>query len=211
MPIANQAPQHAPVPAGVQHAVCYQVIDIGTQPQQGNFPSRRKVMIVWELPNERTEFTKDGHSIEMPRAISRDYTLSTDKKANLRKDLEAWRGRAFNEDEAKSFEVGNLIGANCQLNVIHKKSTDGTRTYANVGGIMPLAKDTVKLTPENPTLVFDLPKQGPVEFPLTMPEWIQNKIKNSDEYHDLINPRASEPSEAQNANLSTVDDGDVPF
>ena len=199
-----------PIAAGVQHAVCYQVIDIGTQPSFGNFPARRKVKIVWELPNEKGMFkAKDGSAIELPRAISKDYTLSTDTKANLRKDLEAWRGKPFTADEADSFEVGNLIGANCQLLVVHKPSAkDPTKIYANVGAVMPLAKGTAKLTPENPTMVYDLPEEGQITFPADLPEWIQNQIKNSEEYVDRVNGHSKpKPTPAQ----MEAADQDVPF
>lgn len=210
MPVATAKPNRQPVPAGVQHAVCYQVIDIGTQPQHGNFPSRRKVMIVWELPNERGVFeAKDGSTNELPRAISKDYTLSLDKKANLRKDLEAWRGRPFTAEEAEGFEVGKLLGANCQLNVVHKPSADGTRIYANVAGIMPLAKGMKILAPENPTILFDLPKQGPVDFPQNLPEWMCDRIKASDEYKDLINPPQRQQGSADRSEPALEED--VPF
>jgi len=214
MPKATSGNHIAPVPAGVQHAVCYQVIDIGTQPSLGNFPARRKVKICWELPNEKIMVrAKDGKAeIELPRAISKDYTLSTDTKANLRKDLEAWRGRPFTADEVKVFEVGKLIGANCQLNVIHKPSADGSKIYANVNGIMPLPKGAMKLKPENPTLVYDIPEEGPISFPDGMPDWMQNQIKNSDEYLERQNPHRKEPTEDEKANLSANDlDDSVPF
>ena len=214
MPTATQGERAPPVSAGVQHAIAYQVIDLGTQAsQQGNFPPRRKVMITWELPNEKiTVKDKEGHSIELPRAISKDYTLSTDKKANLRKDLEAWRGRPFTAEEVKRFEVGTVIGVNGLLNVVHKPSADGSRIYANVAGVMPLVKGMPKLTPENPTLVYDIPKEGVITFPANMPEWIQNKIKASEEYVERTNPHKSDVSEDVKANIDPkVSNEDVPF
>lgn len=217
MPLAKSSGQdYGVIPAGVQHAVCYQVIDIGTQPAFGNFPPRRKVKIVWELPNEKIMVqAKPGQApgaIEMPRAISKDYTLSTDSKANLRKDLEAWRGKPFTTEEAQGFEVGKLIGANCQLLVVHKPSKDGSKTYANVGAVMPLTKGAVKLKPENPTLVWDIPLEGAITFPDSMPEWMQNLIKNSEEYQDRVNPHRRPPTDKELENRGgPAPDEDVPF
>ena len=214
MPIAKASGgDFTPVPAGVQHAVCYQVIDIGTQPAFGNFPPRRKVKIVWELPNEKIMVkAKSGDgAIEMPRSISKDYTLSTDSKANLRKDLEAWRGKPFTPDEAAGFEVGKLIGANCQLLVVQKPSKDGSKIYANVGAVMPLAKGMTRIAPENPTLVWDIPEEGTITFPADMPEWIQNQIKNSEEYVDRVNPHRRQPTDAELANQTDGPDDSVPF
>lgn len=203
----------SPVSAGVHHAVCYQVIDIGTQPQTGNFVAHRKVMIAWELPFERIEYIKDGKQVNLPRVISRDYTLSTDKKANLRKDLESWRGRPFTAEEISEFETAKLIGANCQICVVHKPSNDGKKVYANVSAIMPISKGTEKKNPENPTMIFDLPATGPINFPEGMYEWIQNKIKNSEEYIDRTNgaPSRPDPSDEELQNKSTGPDEDVPF
>ena len=216
MPIATKKTTFELIPAGVQQAVCVGVIDIGTQPTTGNFAARRKVFITWELPSERI-MVKSGDGtgeIEMPRVISKEYTLSTDKKSNLRHDLEAWRGKAFTAEEVDRFDVGKLIGANCQLNIIHKPSADGSKTYANVGGIMPLAKGAAKLTPENDTIVYDIPDTGTITFPANLPEWIQAKIRVSDEFVERTNPTPAKAGVAatpdQAANLTAGDEA-VPF
>lgn len=203
----------SPVSAGVHHAVCYQVIDVGTQPSTGQFVAHRKVMIAWELPFERINMIKDGKELSLPRVISRDYTLSTDKKANLRKDLESWRGRPFTVEEIGEFETAKLISANCQICVVHKPSTDGKKIYANVSAIMPLPKGTEKRSPENPTLVYDLPNRGPISFPEGMYEWIQNKIKNSEEYVERTSgAQRADPSDEELANKRDVQpNDDVPF
>jgi hypothetical protein len=167
-------------------------------------------MVIWELPDERIDLVRDNATMSLARAINKEYTLSTNKKSNLRKDLIAWRGRDFTEDEAAEFEVGNLIGANCQISVIHKPSKDGSKVYANVGSLMPLAKGAKKLEPENETLVYDIPLDGEITFPAEMPEWIQNKIKNSEEYVDRANPHRKGPTAAQEANQADADE-DVPF
>ncbi len=160
------------------------------------------------------KFTKEGKEIVAPRVISKDYTLSTDKKANLRKDLEAWRGRAFSPEEVTAFKVETIVGANCLLNVIHKPSADGSKIYANVGGIMPLPKGTARLTAELPTMIWDMPLPGlPFEFPQAMPEWIQNQIKQSEEYLAFMNPHKG-PTDRELANLAAnpdLDDASVPF
>ncbi len=209
----QKASDFKPIPSGVQHAVCCSVIDLGTH-QFGNFPARHKVQIGWELPNEMGTFTaSDGSTIERPRVISKDYTLSTDPKATLRKDLEAWRGKAFTAEEADAFYVGNLIGKNCQISVVHAngKGEKAKNVYANVGSIMPLAKGTKALTPDNPTMLFDIPEEGPITFPPEMPEWIQNKIKVSAEYVERSNPSTRQVSDRQLANQDNDQSSDVPF
>lgn len=207
----------APVPAGTMLGICYGVVDIGTPPQHGNFPSRRKVLLMFELPTVRGDFIIDGQTKNLARCISVDFTLSTDKKANLRKQLAAWRGRDFTEEEAKAFEVGNVVGANALLSVVHKKSADGTRTYANIAAIMKPIAGTPKMKPENPTIVFDIPEAGPITIPDALPEWIANRIKASDEYVARSNPQRTpagaknQPTEAQMANQTEGPEEDVPF
>jgi hypothetical protein len=117
-----------PVPAGVHHAVCYAVIDLGTQdPGNPQFRASRKVMILWELPHETID-TQDGPK---PRIISSEYTASIGKKATLRSVLESWRGKPFTADELNGFDLKNILGANCQLNIVHKQGkADPSKTYA---------------------------------------------------------------------------------
>ncbi len=209
----NKGGDFVPVPAGIHHAICYAVIDLGTQPSQMYAPSR-KVLLIWELPHERQDFRDDktGAIKNLPRVISKEYTLSTGTKSNLRKELESWRGRAFTAEEAQEFEVGVLAGKNCQLNIAHRPSKDGTKTYANVISIVPLGKGMTSQKAENPILVWDLPKDGPINFPPEMPEWIQTKIKGSDEYTESQNPTRHHATEDQQANVSSeFDDSSVPF
>ena len=60
------------------------------------------------------------------------------EKANLRKDLESWRGKAFTDDEAKAFDVTNLMGKACMINIIHEAAkNDPTKIYANISSGNP--------------------------------------------------------------------------
>lgn len=205
----------APIPAGLHTGICYSVIDLGTQPSNNPaFQDSRKVLLIWELPNERADFQNKttGAMENKARVISAEYTLSLGSKANLRKVLESWRGKPFTKEEAEGFEVGVLAGKACQLNVMHKPSKDGTKTYANVMAIVPMPKGSPAMKPENPVVVFDLPEKGPVVFPPTMPEWIQNKIKMSHEYNDIISGKASRQTDAPQAfPTDGKPDDDLPF
>ena len=46
----------------------------------------------------------------MPMTINKSYTVSLHDKASLRKDLAAWRGKDFSDEEAKGFDVQYLEG-----------------------------------------------------------------------------------------------------
>lgn len=215
--LAKSGGTSSPVPAGVFHAVCYSCVDLGTQPtQNSNFPARRKVAILFELPHERGNFPdKQGVSRNLPRAISYINTLSLSDKANLRRDLQSWRGKPFTAEELKGFDLKNLIGVNAQINVVHAQK--GDKTYANIAGIMPLMKGTEKLKPENPTLYFDLDewlKLGVTEFPANMPDWLITKVKQSDEYLAAQDGNRGSPDHPENGgenHSQAVDESEVPF
>lgn len=115
-------------PVGVSPSRCSRIIDLGTQvvTHQNETKYKRQVLIDWETSNE----SQDGKRLK----VSKKFTLSLDEKANLRKDLEAWRGRKFTEAELTGFDIANLLGKPVLLNIIH--SDDGK--YANIGSIMPL-------------------------------------------------------------------------
>lgn len=170
-----------PIPTGVHQAVCYGIVDIGTQqsknPQHG---AKRKLVIIWELPHERADFGEDKKNL--PRAISQTYTQSLNTKAILRKDLESWRGRPFTEAELLGFDPKVLIGVNCLLNIVHDTKSD--KTYANIKAVTPLAKGMTKMPQENKSLYFSLDDQKDLKnlvFPDNMPNWLREKTAFSAE------------------------------
>lgn len=130
-------------PEGTYIGRCIKVVDIGTQTTTGQFgtTSRPKVMIQWELLDEDVKM-KDGR----PFAISQFYTTSLHEKSQLRKHLEAWRGKKFTADELEGFDLKNVLGKYCMIQVVHTES-NGT-TYANLNAIMA--------TKEKPTGVNEL-------------------------------------------------------
>lgn len=177
---AGSNKQSDPVPAGVHHAVCYAVIDIGTQdPGNPTFRPSRKVMILWELPHE-TINTGEGPK---PRIISSEYTASIGKKATLRAVLESWRGKPFTNEELNGFDLKNIIGANCQLNIVHKQGkADPSKVYARIQGVVPLVKGMQPMKPLSDVIHWEIPDEGAITIPQGIPEWIGAKIISSEEY-----------------------------
>ena len=192
-----------PISQGLHHAICNGLYDLGTQFNEtfGNWS--HKVLICWELPEERIDIEKDGQKLNLPRATSKRYTLSLGEKANLRKDLETWRGKAFTAQELSGFDVKNILGKNCLLQIIHR--TKGDKTYANVSAVMPLMKGTSSKESENPIRYFAFGDSN--EIPEGVPEWITKEIQASKEWKARsANP--SDPSEADS--LPPVESYDVP-
>lgn len=134
----GDAKNFTPAPAGVHQAVCVDVIDKGVLEvtYAGKTKKQHKVSLAWQID----EIRDDGKRF----TVYKRYTLSTNEKATLRKDLESWRGRGFTRDEEMAFDVETVIGANALINIQH--NTSGDRVYANVVSIMPLAKGMVKIS-----------------------------------------------------------------
>jgi hypothetical protein len=175
------------IPAGNYVARCFSMIEIGTvkEEYQGKQKTAYKVRIGWELPNERRVFKEERG--EEPMSISKTYTLSMNEKANLRKDLESWRGKAFTEDEAKSFDITALLGKPCMLNIIHKKSLDGTKTYERISGITPLMKGYEPPAPVNPITRLEFDNWNEALF-ASLPDFLQDEIRSTPEYAQLKEP-----------------------
>jgi len=114
-------------------AVCVQVIDLGMQERkwQDVKSMSRQCRISWELPGQ---LMKDGNT---PFMVSKFYTVSTNKKSNMRPDFESWRGKAFTEDEINCFDMFTIAGTACLLNCVSKQKTSGGTTIV-VTGITPL-------------------------------------------------------------------------
>ena len=137
---------YAQVPSGVHKARCVKIIDLGTQRQEfsGEVSWKRQVMLIWEIPGQ------DNMNGE-PMTISKFYTLSLHEKSNLVADLTSWRGRAFTETEKQGFDISNLAGVPCMLNVV-----EGNNGKARISTIMPLAKGDEMAGQYNETVIFSL-------------------------------------------------------
>ena len=150
-------------PDGLHEAVCSMVIDCGVWTRTGQYgeKTRREVYLRFELPEC---LIPDGEFAGQPAAIGTRYNWSMYTKANLRQDLESWRGRKFTDSEADDFDIDTLAGVSAQLQVFTNE-----QGYSNINTILPSkSKHTAtKVT------VFDT--TNPDGF-ADLPEWIQNKI-----------------------------------
>ena len=163
-----------PVAAGVYPAVCYLVADLGTHYDGKWDKHKHEIAIGWEIPELRLDMERDGKKVDFPQVISRIFTLSLNDKAHLRHILEAWRGKPFSDDELNGFDLKNILGVPCMIQVMHREHNG--KTYANVANVIP-SRET--LTAENPLQWFSI-EEG-LEIPENIPEWLVKKIKVSEE------------------------------
>lgn len=199
------------VPPGAYIGRCYSLIDLGTQLSSGQFGEKlqHKIRIGWELfgdDEDGNPLTVNVDGKEMPMTISKSYTVSLHEKAGLRKDLAAWRGRDFSEEEAKAFDVSKLLGAYCMVNCTHSE-TNG-KTYTNVAGLTPLpgALKNAKPAPVHEHVVFDLDKPDMKVFN-SFHEKLQEAIKKSPEWQQS----QRKPSSGFDDMPSDFDSEDPPF
>ena len=164
-----------PAPQGTHLALCNMVVDLGVQEStyKGETKNQHQVYVRWELPHERITWQDDSGEHEGPVVVGKIYTLSLHEKANLRKDLEAWRGRAFTAAELEGFDLFNLLGVACQITVTHK-DREGGGVYANVTGVagVPKGMDKPEGT-EVPILKYTEGDEGDFE---NLPQWLRDKI-----------------------------------
>lgn len=200
---------------GNYQGVCYSYIDLGTHHVDFNYEGKHivgdyhKVMITWEIPSERIEITKDGEVLNLPRVISKEYNLTLGKKANLRKDLESWRGKDFTEKELEGWKLDGILGANAMINIIHNE-----KGYANIAVIAPLIKGMPKKDVENPMVGFSIKNDGFENIPESIPQWIQDKIQKSLEWENYSGdtPKTNEPGpNTEDGDPGFGGDDDIPF
>ena len=198
------------VPAGSHIARCFSVADLGTHTTNGQYgeTTSRKIRLAWEIFGEYEDnqpLTIDVDGIKMPMTINKQYTLSLGEKASLRKDLSAWRGRDFTEEELRGFDISTVVGVYAMLNVT--LSENGGKTYSNVAGISPLHKSMTKPSGIHKNIVFDLDKPD-MEVFNGFHEKLQEYIKTSPEWLALSERETQEP-------LKTADpmdfEDDIPF
>lgn len=133
-----------PAPAGTWAAVCVDVVDLGmVVGYEGK--TQHKIKIVWQIE----ETMPDGK----PYQVQKRYTPSLHEKASLRKDLEAWRGRAFTDEELDGWDLDNILGAGCLLCVVQVAKND--QVYANIQSLMRLPKSMHAPTPRDYERVKD--------------------------------------------------------
>lgn len=181
LPKPNEGKAYELVPAGNHLGVCWQVIDLGTQTMTYNEETKkaRRILVGWELPNE---LMSDGR----PFVVSRRYTFSVHEKATFRKHLENWRGKKFTDEDFgdDGFDVKNLIGKACFVNVVHQQAND--RVYANVDSIAQLPKGMAAPELVNDPIYLSLEAD---EFNSAvysaLPEWLQKMILDAPEFSRL--------------------------
>ena len=131
---------------GRYKAACYKIVDAGSRMESfkgGPEKKRALVYIYWEVSH--MQMGEDGDefwdeikmSDDRPFSISKKYTASLNENATLHLDLKSWRGKKFDAEQLKAFDIANLLGKTCELEVIGYQKQDGSEGVAVEGVYKP--------------------------------------------------------------------------
>lgn len=204
-----------PVPAGVNFAICTQVVDLGLQPGSGKYPKpKHQVYLKFEIPDVEVTWEKDGKQHTGPATIGRKFGLSLSDKSHLKPFLVSWRGKPFTNEELEGFDITSVAGKVCQLNVVHEDARDGGgKIFAKIANAFPLIKEQLENLKKNPSRAKpsqDLLVYSPAAHDQAMwdrlPEWIQKMID------ERVEEDAPAENQSQAPTTPTEDfDDDIPF
>jgi hypothetical protein len=188
--------------AGMVVASCIQCIELGTHDKtwEGKKSKQVQLLIVWELD----QLMEDGK----PFVVNWKGTASIGEKANLRKILESWRGKKFTDNELECFELKNIIGKPCLINLVEKKAKTGDKIYINVETVTPLMKGQTAPDVQNPLVNFSIDSIGGDEFEKCY-DWVKKIIMESDEGLAFAANGGTPDSTSSEAAAATEDE--IPF
>jgi hypothetical protein len=205
MIISDNSKEFKIAPAGLHMARLYSIIDLGHQSVEwaGEAKIMHKVVFTWELhgndDSDQPLKTDDGK----PLIVSKRYTVSLGDQARLRQDLEAWSNKKMTAEDRKNFDLKNLLGKFCMVNITH--SEDGK--YANISGISPVPSALRNAQPDgiNAPLHFWLAEFDQAKYD-NLPKYYKEKITESSEWRGQKAREANEPKQ----DFSDIDDA-IPF
>ena len=216
--IKSGGPAPQPVEPGSYPARLVQVIDMGLQPQvylgEKKDP-KNEIMVTYELLDE---FMKDeeGNDIDdKPRWISETFSLNS---LNVDRAKSTQRYMAFDPELTFDGDWSKLLEVPVIVTLVNKASKkDKDKVYTNVAAVSTMrSKDASRAKAlVNDSKFFDLENPNLDTF-LTLPEWVQTKIKGNLDFDGsaldkaLNNHSGGSKKEAKKpAPQETEDDADV--
>jgi hypothetical protein len=163
-------------PAGNHIARLYSITHIGNLDE--NYMGEPKVMdkvrLGFELPTE-THVFKEGEEAK-PLSVFEEYTFSMHEKAKLRKLVHGILGTQLCDAEAAAFDLDDLLGQVCMLNVTLRDSG-----WPKIESAAPLPKGMKAPEQVNQNFIFDVDEFDQEKFD-TLPKFVQDKISSSYNY-----------------------------
>ena len=157
---------------GMTLARLSRIIELGTQVDQ--WGEKKKVVLFYSLPFQTIEVDGDEKQMMIrSKAMKISAWRDGQRKSGLLDHTDAL------SKDSTSFD--DLLGKPCMLNIIHNKSVDGTKTYANIASITPVMQGQEVPEPDIDMYYFDFynPTQ---EVWDQLSEYNQGVIKEAKDY-----------------------------
>ena len=209
----NKGPAQEPIDAGTYPIRVAQIIDLGLQPQrpyQGQEkPPAHEMMLTYELLDEFCVDEDGNEDTEKPRWLSETLPLRS-LMAEKAKSTQRYYALDPNEDSEGDFTALAGVAANASIVQNPGKGKNAGKIYNNIQALSPMRpKDQAKAEPlkkEPKVFVLDEPD---LEVFNSLPDWLQDKIKDNLEYQGSELQKALEgaPSEPEAASAD-ADDGE---
>ena len=175
--------EQEPLDQGNYPARLVQILDLGIQeqrPYQGEAKAPcHEIMLTYEFLDEFCK-DKDGEDLEdKPRWLSETIPFRS-LQADLAKSTK--RYRALDPEEVHGGDFQPLLGTPCNVTVVNNESKG--KVYNNVGNVSTMRpKDAAKAAElVNPPKFFALDDPD-MEVFLSLPQWLQDKIKGNLEFN----------------------------
>ena len=119
-----------PCPEYTGRAVCVDITPLKAYETQ--YGTKQKFKIAFEL-----DLVDKSRNPAQPWVVmTAPMTPSLHEKAGLTRFLKDWFGRPLTAEETNNLDLDGLIGRPATVVIVHEKSQDGTKTFANIKLIM---------------------------------------------------------------------------
>ena len=178
--------EQEPLDTGSYPARVVQIIDLGIQPQRP-FQGEEKapcheIMLTYECLDEFC-VDEDGNELEdKPRWLGETFPF---RSLMAERAKSTKRYKALDPEDAHDGDFTALIGTPCVITVVNSEGKDRNagKIYNNIGNVSAMRSKDAQKAPElkNEPKVFVLDEPD-MEVYLSLPTWIQDKIKANLEY-----------------------------
>ena len=194
---ATQTKPEYSIPDGSYPAILFQIIQLGSQQFGKDTPKpwySPQILLGFELPGLTYE-TQNG---EVSSIKSGTYFLSMNESRNgmvgLREIVDGLRGSAeYTKEQLEKFDISEFLGKECVI-VLSGVESKG-KVYQNIVAVGPcdFAKEGYgDLKPMRNPKIVETEDFANIEI-LALPTWIEDKIKASKEYQEMM----EEPKDIQ--------------
>ena len=188
---------------GIHNVICCQLVDFGTTDKEwkGKIVGKvNKINIGFEFVDIELE-GENGDKYHPVWGVQETNSLKS--KANLRGLLEGWRGRAFSEEELKSFDLNVLLGLSCALVI-------GPNTNGNPK-VTAISKCNAKLEGKRECNAFWIDEDWDRSVPEWLPEWMKEKVNECDEARGLTGKVGTAQQDTDVPADTDEYESDIPF